>query len=158
MKKVLIALDYDERAQKIAEEGYSLSKILGAEITLLHVVTDPVHYTLVQHITIMGFSGKTEIGEEKQKDTPELKILSLEFLNKLKLHLNDNSIRTIVSEGECVNAILEAAKEIQAGLIIMGSHSPGESKRKMPGNITKKILTEANCPVLIIPTKQNDGR
>ena len=158
MKKVLIALDFDVSAQKVAEEGYSLAKILGAEITLLHVVTDPVYYTLVQHVTIMGFSGITEIGGEIPKDTPELKALSLKFLNKSKLHLNDNSIQTLVKEGDCATAILESALEIKADLIIMGSHSRSELNRKMPDSITKKILTEAKCPVLIIPTKENASR
>jgi len=158
MKKVLIALDFDVSAQKVAEEGYSLAKILGSEIILLHVVTDPNHYTMVQHFTIMGFSGKTEIGEVIPKDTPELKNISLKFLNKSKLHLNDNSIQTLVKEGDCVKAILETAKEINAGLIIMGSHSSSEQKRKMPGSITKKILTDAKCPVLIIPRQENYNR
>lgn len=158
MKKVLIALDFDVSAQKVAEEGYSLAKILGAEITLLHVVTDPVFYTLVQHVTIMGFSGITEIGGAIPKDTQELKALSLKFLDKSKLHLNDNSIQTLVKEGDCVTAILESAKEIKADLIIMGSHSRTQLNSKMPGSITKKILTEAKCPVLIIPTKENASR
>jgi len=32
MKKVMIALDYDPTAQKIAEAGYSLAKEMGAEV------------------------------------------------------------------------------------------------------------------------------
>ena len=43
-EKVLIALDFDPTAQKVAEAGYSLGKAIGAEIVLLHVVSDPLHY------------------------------------------------------------------------------------------------------------------
>ena len=38
MKKILIALDYDPPAQKIAETGYALAKDMNAEVVLLHVV------------------------------------------------------------------------------------------------------------------------
>lgn len=44
MKKVLIALDYDQNAKKVAETGYSLAKTLGAEVIMLHVITDPIYY------------------------------------------------------------------------------------------------------------------
>ena len=40
MKKVLIALDYDPTAQKVAETGFSLAKTMGAEVILLHVISD----------------------------------------------------------------------------------------------------------------------
>ena len=46
MKKVLIALDYNPTAQKVAEVGFSLAKSMNAEITLLHVITDPVFIPL----------------------------------------------------------------------------------------------------------------
>jgi hypothetical protein len=42
MKKVLIALDYDPTAQKVAESGYALAA-MGAEVVLLHVLSDPVY-------------------------------------------------------------------------------------------------------------------
>ena len=41
-KKVLIALDYNPTAQKVAEVGFSMAKSMNAEITLLHVISDPV--------------------------------------------------------------------------------------------------------------------
>jgi nucleotide-binding universal stress UspA family protein len=45
LKKVLIALDYDPTAQKVAETGYSLAKAMGAEVILLHAISDPVYYS-----------------------------------------------------------------------------------------------------------------
>ena len=45
IKKALIALDYDPTAKKIAEQGFGLAKTMGAEVVLLHVISDPVYYT-----------------------------------------------------------------------------------------------------------------
>ena len=44
MKKVLIALDYNPTAKKVAEAGYDMAKAMGAEITLLHVMVSPGMY------------------------------------------------------------------------------------------------------------------
>ena len=44
MKKVLIAVDYDPAAQKIAEEGYALARSIGAQAILLHVISDYFYF------------------------------------------------------------------------------------------------------------------
>ena len=40
MKKILIAVDYDHSAQIVAEKGYEIAKSMGAEVILLHVITE----------------------------------------------------------------------------------------------------------------------
>jgi len=57
MKKILIAIDYDPTAQKVAEEGFELAKTMGAEVVLLHVIADPVYYSSTDYSPIMGFTG-----------------------------------------------------------------------------------------------------
>ena len=42
IKKVLIALDYDLSAKQVAEQGFSMAKNMGADVILLHVITDMV--------------------------------------------------------------------------------------------------------------------
>jgi len=44
MEKVLIAIDYDETAQKVAEEGYALAKAMNAQAILLHVLHERPNY------------------------------------------------------------------------------------------------------------------
>lgn len=57
MKKVLIALDYDSTAQKVAKAGFSIAKSINAKVILLNVITDPVYYPSVRYSPIMGFTG-----------------------------------------------------------------------------------------------------
>lgn len=54
--KVLIALDYDKTALKVVETGYALAKRLDAEITLLHVMSDPEYYTSTEYSPITGLT------------------------------------------------------------------------------------------------------
>ena len=44
LNRVLIALDYNPSAQKVAEVGYSIAKTLGAECMLLHILSTPIIY------------------------------------------------------------------------------------------------------------------
>ena len=57
MKKVLIALDYEPPAQKIAETGYALAKGMNAEIVLLHVLSDANYYASLNYFPVMGYEG-----------------------------------------------------------------------------------------------------
>ena len=56
MKRILIALDYDPSAQKVAETGFLFAKAMKAEITLLHVLANQLDYKLTEHVTVMGIN------------------------------------------------------------------------------------------------------
>ncbi len=99
MKKVLIALDYNPTAQKVAEVGFSFAKSMNAEITLLHVITDPVFYSSAGYSPIMGFTGYVYTGAVQSDSVDGLKNASLQYLDKSKQHLGDDTIRTIGKRG-----------------------------------------------------------
>jgi len=154
MKKVLIALDYDPTAQKVAEQGYSLAKTLGAEVKLLHVVTDPVYYTSTDYSPIMGFGGYMDVAQYEPGTLDGLKTASTHFLEKTKLHLGDESIQTSVKEGDIADSILKAAKEYHADIIVLGSHSRKWLEDIVVGSVAKDVLNHAQVPLFIIPTKK----
>ena len=155
MKKILIALDYDPTAQKVAEAGYALAKAMSAEVMLLHVVADPEYYSLTQYNPIMGFTGYMDIGPLQLDMIAGLKKSSQLFLDKSKQHLGDESIKTLVKEGEFADAIIEAAKEQHANIIVIGSHSKRWLEKILMGSVTEKVLSLSTLPLLIIPTKKN---
>jgi len=153
MKKVLIALDYDPTSQKVAEIGYSAAKEMNAEIILLHVITDPEHYSSTEYSGIMGMQGYMDTSQI-QTDSPEgLRSASHHFLNKIKLHLNDEKIQTIVREGDVAESILETAKERFADIITIGSHSQKWLENVLIGSITEKVIRHTPIPLLIVPIK-----
>ena len=82
MKKVLIALDYDPTAQKIAEGDFALAKSIGAEVILLHVIADPVYYSSTAYSPIMGFGGYVDMDFLQPDILDNLKKASQDFLLK----------------------------------------------------------------------------
>ena len=154
MKKVLITLDYDPTAQKIAEEGYALAKAMGAEVILLHVISDPVYYADTNYDPIMGFDGYMGEGPDELLVEDALKNASKKFLEKSRNHLGDDHIKTLVREGDFADSILEVAGEIPADLIVMGSHSRKWLENILMGSVTEKVLRHTDVPLFIIPTKK----
>jgi nucleotide-binding universal stress UspA family protein len=155
MKKVLIALDYNPTAQKVAELGFAMAKAMDAEIVLLHVISDPVYYSSANYSPIMGFNGFMNVDPLQLDIVEVLKKASQHFLEKSKLHLGDKTIQTLVKEGDCADSIIKTAEELHADIIVMGSHSQKWLENIIMGSVTEKVLHHTSIPLFIIPTKQN---
>jgi len=154
ISKVLIALDYNPTAQKVAEVGFSMAKSMNAEVILLHVITDPVFYSTSGYSPIMGFNGYIDMSPMQLDSVDGLKNASLQYLDKSKQHLGDKTIQTIVKEGDFADSILETASELHADIIVVGSHSRKWLENILMGSVTEKVLHNSKIPLLIVPTKK----
>jgi nucleotide-binding universal stress UspA family protein len=127
---------------------------MNAETTLLHVFVDTHYYAPFENDPIMSFVGYVDtvyLGTEianKQYEKAQL------FLNKTKLHLGDDSIKTLVTEGDFALSILETAKNMNADIIVIGSHSKKWLEKIVMGSVTEKVLRHTTIPIFIIPTKK----
>jgi nucleotide-binding universal stress UspA family protein len=153
-RKVLIALDYYPTAQKVAEEGFSLAKSMSAEVILLHVIADATYYSTLEYSRVEGFMGFSDADASHLFDGGLNKAMKF-FLGKIKLHLGDETIKILVKEGDFAEAILKAAKDIHADIIVMGSHSRKWMENIILGSITEKVLRHATVPLFIVPTKKH---
>jgi nucleotide-binding universal stress UspA family protein len=153
MKKVLIALDYNPNAEKIAETGFALSKAMQAEVVLLHVMADTAYYSAYEYSPIMGFNNFSSVDALLPDTLNELTKGIKEFLEKSKEHLGDAGIQTVVKEGDVPTTIIETAKELQADIIVMGSHSRRGLDKILMGSVAEKVLHHSSIPLFIIPVK-----
>jgi nucleotide-binding universal stress UspA family protein len=153
--KVLIALDYGPTAQKVAESGFSFAKSMGAEVTLMHVISDPVYYSSAEYSPIMGFGGYMDMGPLQMDSVDGLKKATQLFLDKTKQHLGDNTIETLIEDGDFADSILKAAKHVHADIIVMGSHSRKWLENIVMGSVTERVLHQTRIPLFIIPTKKH---
>ncbi len=154
MKKILIALDYDPTAQKVAETGFALAKAMSAELILLHVVAAPVYYSSEAYSPIMGFGGYFGTDFLQPNVTEDLKRASLDYLEKTKKHLGDSTIQTEITTGDAAESIIETAKILNADIIVMGSHSKKWLEKILMGSVTEKVLHHTTIPLFIVPTQK----
>jgi len=146
MTKVLIALDFDPTAQKIAEVGFTFAQTLGAEIILMHVIVDLATYSLTY----------LNMGPLQLDSVDELKQASQNFLDKVKRHLGDDTILTVLKEGDFAESILDTANEFDIDIIVMGSHSSKWLENIMMGSVTADVLKKTTIPLFIVPTKKHN--
>jgi nucleotide-binding universal stress UspA family protein len=154
MKKVLMALDYNPNTIKIAEIGFSFAKAMDAEITLLHVVENEVYYTSFMTSPITGIGDFDSATFYQFINSDGLSDAANYYLEKVKLHLNDKKIKTLVENGDFAEVILKTAKHLKVDLIIMGSHSQKWLEKVLIGSTTENVLNQSSIPLLIIPTKK----
>ena len=158
MKKILIALDYNPTAQKIAETGYALAKSMNAQVVLLHVVADYTYYSSLDYSPIMGFDNFSNLGAIQTTTVLELENAANEYLEKSKVHLGDPSIKTLVKDGDTGDAIIEAAKNLEADIIVLGSHSRRGLDKILMGSVAEKVLRHSKVPLFIIPVNEKDEK
>jgi len=143
IKKVLIALDYDETSQKVAEIGFSMAKALNAQILLLHVISEqPVYYSTYLYMREL----EVDILQDLRQSTQD-------FLDKTKKHLGDESIQTVLKEGEISETILKTAKDLNVDIIVMGTHSRKWLENVIMGSEAENVLKKTIIPLYIVPTK-----
>jgi len=146
IKKVLIAMDYDETSKKVAEQGFAMAKAMNAEVILLHVISEqPVYYSSYAYM------------RELQVDfTGDLEDSTQRFLDKTKKHLGDDSIQTVFEFGEIATTILSTAKDVNADIIVIGSHSRKWLENIIMGSQAADVLKKTTIPLYIIPTKKQN--
>jgi nucleotide-binding universal stress UspA family protein len=154
MKKILIALDYDPTAQKVAEKGFSLAKSMKAEVTLLHIMKDPGFYTTPGFDPILGYSGYVDVRPTVLQSEDGLIKASQKYLDKIREHLGDDTIQTLVKEGDYAKTIVESAEELHADIIVIGSHSQKWLENVLMGSVTESVMNQSSIPLFIVPTKK----
>jgi nucleotide-binding universal stress UspA family protein len=64
---------------------------------------------------------------------------------------------TLVRNGNTVDEILAAAKEVDADVIVLGSHGAGLASRFLLGSVSDRILEHAHCSVMIVKKPPADA-
>jgi nucleotide-binding universal stress UspA family protein len=154
MKKILIALDYDPTAQKVAEKGFSLAKSMKAEVTLLHIMKDPGFYTTPGFDPILGYSGYVDVSPTVLQSEDGLIKASQKYLNKIREHLGDDTIQTLVKEGDYAKTIVESAEDLHSDIIVIGSHSQKWLENVLMGSVAESVMNQSSIPLFIVPTKK----
>jgi nucleotide-binding universal stress UspA family protein len=153
LKRVLVALDFDPSARKVAEYGYSVARTLNAQAFLLHVLAEDVYYSSLEYSPITGFSGFSNADFTLMASSEGLTRASQYFLESTKDYLGDETIESIVEQGDFPDVILKTATRIGADLIVMGSHSRRWLDHILMGSVTEKVMNNTSIPLLIIPIR-----
>jgi len=138
-RTVLIAIDGSSFSEQILEPAAHVARLFEADVALVHVE--------VPHgeRTILGMqAGKAAIGKMQ-----EVSEHYLQHLAATHGHLFEQPRLKAVVATYPGAAILDAARECEAGLIAMATHGRGGLTRLILGSTANEVLVNSPVPVLL---------
>jgi len=143
-KNILIPTDGSELSQRAVKIGIELAILHQARITGIHVIPD-------YHLLIAYEGAFDPVTEERIEE--EAKARADSYLSFVR---NSAAAAGVACEAVCetsdhpYDAILKAAESQGCDLILMTSHGRKGLAAVLLGSETRKVLTHAKIPVLIV--------
>ncbi len=160
IKKILYATDLSENSAYAFRYAVSSAQQHGAKIHILHVLEEIKTNLLWAYFEMEKLQEIREKGKEEIKDRIQKR---LEIFCQREL-MDDPECRDLVAstevvEGDPAAEILRKANELEADLVVMGTHGKGLLAHAFLGSVAEKILHRIKIPVLTIPIpKETDIR
>ncbi|MFZ0185211.1 MAG: universal stress protein [Nitrosotalea sp.] len=148
---ILVPLDGSEYSKRALDEAIEISKRLDSEIELLAAVSASTARPagVVLSGAIKGKSASKAIDEFAKKAVSE----AHGFMQDCEAYCQNKGVKAsykVVSDNPA-KAILDHAKKNKNGLIIMGSQGlRGINKIKILGSVSRHVLENSPCPVVIV--------
>ena len=148
VKKLLAALDFSEVTEKVVSQAASLAEAFSAELTLIHVAAPNPDF--------VGY----EAGPDTERDARAHELRDEHRkLQEIAEGLRRRGItaRALLIQGPTVEKILDEARQLGAGAIVIGSHGRGALHRALLGSVSEGVVRGATCPVHVVPSRACPG-
>jgi nucleotide-binding universal stress UspA family protein len=150
IKKILIGIDESSFAEHAAEYGFDIAHSFNAKVGLVHIV-EPIVVPVSTSSDMMGTSSMglavndVELMNIQNDASESLIDRTIKKLGKgLEVtHFNEF--------GDTADGILTCAKEFNADLIVLGTHSRTGLDRFLMGSVAEHVVRHSTIPVLVVP-------
>jgi len=140
LRKILIATDGSENAEKAADFGIQIAGLSGAKVYAVYVIDTAPYYSipLDQVWSKEVYEQVEKMGHEITDDVEKAaKAAGLEA-------------ESIVLKGDPAEKIVNFAEEQNVDMIIVGSLGKGKFERLVIGSVSEKVVRHAKIPVLVV--------
>ena len=139
--RILTAVDFSENSECAFDYALTLATQFNAELTIIHVINEPVDLRgfYVPHISF----------EQLEKEIEESAAKMMETFCRSKLGTFSN-YKTAIVTGIPYDEITAAAAKIDASLIVLGTHGRTGLDRILFGSTAERVVRSAGCPVLTV--------
>lgn len=135
IKQILCALDFDANNKRIVDLALSIAREYRSTIQFLHVVQsgDQDHWEMAERTATRSIR---ELVDAENENWCEVKFLVL--------------------AGEAGNVILRTIERENIDLLVMGHHTRKQIEELFLGSVAKRMVTDAECPVLVARSSADD--
>ncbi len=148
MKTIIAALDFSNATPIVLEMATKLATSLGAKLHLFHAVEQAPSYSIygyaLEEFPAMHlYQEEALIRAKHQLD---------ELLTGVKIKLPASVCQVLL--GDPVHSLLDYAKQIQADLVVLGTHGHGALASLLLGSVAEGLVRKALVPILVVPARQ----
>ncbi len=138
MKKILVAHDGSKYSQKALKKAVEMATQLGSTIIVLSVIPE---------MRLTELSPLDQVRFQEAFETETKKILA-----RVKDSLKKKSVplKTVIRQGNAAETILETAKKMRVGLIVIGSHGRHGVERFLLGSVSANVVEHADRAVMVV--------
>jgi nucleotide-binding universal stress UspA family protein len=143
---VLAALDASEAAHEIVRVAANLARgVAGGELHLVQVIDNlPPPATLVPAPPGLGLTPAEVVADARKRIEALAAEARGQFPGKLSTH---------VAAGSPWKQILQVAIDVQADVVVVGTHGRAGVRRLVVGSVAETVVRKASCPVLVVREK-----
>jgi nucleotide-binding universal stress UspA family protein len=141
IQTILHPTDFSESADHAFRLACSLARDHEARVVVLHVVASSA-----------PVAGGMLVGSFSYENVNDVDSELTNRLDAMRESHPDMPIEWRLSKGNVIDGILAAAEDVEAGLIVMGTHGRTGLTRILMGSIAENIVRKANCSVLTVKT------
>lgn len=140
-KKLLVPIDFTETSLRALDYAIDMAKTLGASITVMHARPIPI-FDLPDGGFIPSPHQATILTQAAQDQ-----------LDGVVRDRKDRGVelQSVLRSGDARDEIPAVADEVQADLVIMGTHGRGPIGRALLGSVAPVVIRTVRQPVLMIP-------
>jgi nucleotide-binding universal stress UspA family protein len=140
-ERILVPTDGSVGSAHVALQAIDLAETYGATIHVLHVVDESVR------AFVAGFGDESELDERGQEAVDRVAGMA---------RAHDVDVVTAIEDGDPARHIVEYADEIDADLIVAGTHGRSGVERRLIGSVAERLVRRAACPVMTVRLPETD--
>ena len=144
LKKILVPTDFSEASNSAYRYAFRFGQQFGAELHVVHV-SEPILSPQLAGLPPMP----TFSEEERSFAENNLRVWAD------SMETTGVTTKTMLRNGLAAHEIVEAAKELDADLIIIATHGYTGWKHFCIGSTAERVVRAAPCPVLVVREKEH---
>lgn len=150
MENIIVGTDLQPKSLPAINAAVSLAKRTGGRVTLVHVINNMVMHTAtfpdpLGNLENMNVTTDLQILEEQQRVVEET-------FGQIKSRF-DFPLESRIVYGSLDEGLLDAAKEMNADLMVIGTHESSGLLRFLSGDVSGSIIHHTKIPVLVVPSE-----
>jgi universal stress protein A len=143
--KILLPTDFSDHADEALRYALALAQTHAASLCLVHAY-DILPYTLPEGMPMVDDVQMGQLREALEKQ--------LQTAAERARAGGATQVTTQLVTGSASTEIVRVAAELQADLIVMGTHGRTGLTHLLIGSVTEKVVRKAPCPVLTVPLRE----